>query len=140
MLAQLATAHPTIVENGGAVLGVAPAAGFQASYLMDTSIPYELLMDPDHTLSRDLNVGTQTLGRFLFNFKAWWNYALAFARNRKQGKITQGYAVLPAIVVVDEDSSATYLYRGAGIADYPPLVDILGALAEVLQEKNGFGR
>jgi peroxiredoxin len=132
MLAQLATAHPSIIENGGAVLGVAPAAGFQATHLMKTSIPYELLMDPDHTLSKRLEVGTQTLFGFLFNFSAWWNYTLAFVRNRKQGKITQSYTVLPAIFVVDEDSSVAYLYRGTGIADYPPLVDVLDALAELL--------
>jgi hypothetical protein len=135
MLAQLATAHPSIIDNGGAVLGVAPAAGFQATYLMDTSIPYELLMDPDHTLSRDLDIGTQTLGRFLFNFKAWWNYALAFARNRKQGKITQGYAVLPAILVVDPQGAVTYLYRGTAIADYPPLTEVLGELASLLDSR-----
>jgi hypothetical protein len=132
MLAQLATAHPSIVDNGGAVIGVAPAAGFQATYLMETSIPYELLMDREHDLSKRLDVGTQSLTRFLFNFKAWGNYTMAFARNRKQGKITQGYAVLPAILVVNADSQVTYLYRGTSIADYPPLTEVLGELAELL--------
>ena len=132
MLAQLATAHPSIVDNGGAVIGVAPAAGFQATHLMDTSIPYELLMDPDGTLSRRLNVGTQSLGRFLLNLSAWWDYTVAFARNRKQGRITQSYAVLPAILVVNADSTVTYLYRGTGIADYPPLNEVLGELADLL--------
>jgi hypothetical protein len=132
MLAQLATAHPSIVDNGGAVIGVAPAAGFQATHLMDTSIPYELLMDREHTLSRDLEVGTQTLGRFVFNLKAWSNYAVAFARNRKQGKITQGHAVLPAIFVVDAESTVMYLHRGTGIADYPPLSEVLCEVADLL--------
>ena len=132
MLAQLATAHPSIVDNGGAVIGVAPAAGFQATYLMETSIPYELLMDREHHLSKRLDLGTQSLTRFLFNFKAWWSYTMAFARNRKQGKITQGYATLPAIAVVDADSKVTYLYQGTGIADYPPLADVLTELAELL--------
>ena len=132
MLAQLATAHPSIVDNGGAVIGVAPAASYQATHLMETSIPYELLMDPDHKLSRKLDVGTQSLGRFLFNLKAWWGYAIAFARNRKQGRITQSYAVLPAIFVVDSNSQVTYLYRGTAIADYPPLTEVLGELAALL--------
>jgi len=132
MLAQLATAHPSIVDNGGAVIGVAPAAGFQATHLMETSIPYELLMDREHHLSKRLDLGTQSLARFLFNLKAWWNYSLAFARNRKQGKITQGYAVLPAILVVDADSRVAYLYRGTGIADYPPLTEVLSELAKLL--------
>jgi hypothetical protein len=132
MLAQLATAHPSIVSNDGAVIGVAPAAGFQAAYLMDSSIPYELLMDRDRALSRKLEVGTQSLRRFLFNFKAWWNYSMAFARNRKQGKITQSYSVLPAIFVVGAGARVTYLHRGTGIADYPPLSEVLEALAALL--------
>ena len=132
MLAQLATAHSSIVDNGGAVIGVAPAAGYQATHLMKTSIPYELIMDREHTLSKDLEVGTQTLGRFVFNLKAWSNYAAAFARNRKQGKITQGHAALPAIFVVDANSNLIYLYRGSGIADYPPLTEVLSELAALL--------
>jgi len=132
MLAQLATAHPSIVDNGGGVIGVAPAAGFQATHLMETSIPYELLMDPEHRLSRKLEVGTQSLIRFVFNLKAWGSYTMAFARNRKQGTITQGYAALPAILVVDADSNVTYLYRGTSIADYPPLAEVLNELADLL--------
>ena len=132
MLAQLATAHPSIVDNGGAVIGVAPAAGFQATHLMETSIPYELLMDSGHRLSGRLEVGTQSLTRFVFNLKAWWSYTMAFARNRRQGKITQSYAALPAIIVVDAQARVTYLYRGTGIADYPPLAEVLGELAELL--------
>jgi peroxiredoxin len=132
MLAQLATAHPSIVDNGGAVIGVAPAAGFQAKHLMETSIPYELLMDREHSLSRKLEVGTQSLFRFVFNLKAWWNYAMAFLSNRKQGRITQSYAVLPAIFVIDADSNVVYLHRGTGIADYPPLAEVLAELATLL--------
>jgi peroxiredoxin len=130
MLAQLATAHPSIIENGGSVIGVAPAAGFQAAHLMETSIPYELLMDRDHQLSKKLDVGTQSFWRFLFNLKAWWNYTMAFIRNRKQGMITQSHAVLPAIFVVDAESRVTYLYRGTGLADYPPLTEVLTELAK----------
>jgi len=132
MLSQLATAHPSIVDSGGAVIGVAPAAGFQATHLMETSIPYELLMDREHSLSTTLDVGTQSLFRFVFNLKAWWNYTIAFVRNRRQGKITQSYTVLPAIFVVDADSTVTYLYRGTAIADYPPLTEVLSELAELL--------
>ncbi len=132
MLAQLATAHPAIVDSGGAVIGVAPAAGFQAAYLRDTSIPYELLLDPEHEISHRLDVGTQSLLSALFNLNAWWKYLQAFARHREQGKITQGYAVLPAAFVVDADANVTYLHRGTGIADYPPLPDLLAELATLL--------
>ena len=132
MLAQFATAHQAIVDNGGAVIGVAPAAGFQATHLMETTIPYELLMDRDHELSRGLDVGTQSFARFILNLDAWRRYSAAFARNRRQGRITEGYATLPALFLVDADACVTYLHRGAGIADYPPLAEVLGELAELL--------
>jgi hypothetical protein len=132
MLAQLAAAHPDIIERGGDVIGVAPAAGYQATHLMETSIPFDLYMDRDHTLSERLDLGEQSLWEFIFNLGAWWNYLSALARHHRQGKITQSYTVLPAIMVVDEAGSTTYLHRGTGIADYPPLDEVLGALDEAI--------
>lgn len=133
MLSQLAAVHPRILDQGGNVIGVAPAAGYQAAHLMETSIPYELLMDPDHRLSERLAIGTQSWWAFLFNLKAWWAYLSAFARHHRQGKITASYAVLPAVLVVDADGSVTYLYRGTGIADYPPLTDVMVELETALR-------
>jgi hypothetical protein len=57
---------------------------------------------------------------------------MAFARNRRQGKITQSYAALPAIMVVDDQARVTYLHPGTGIADYPPLAEVLGELGKPL--------
>jgi len=128
MLAQLAAVHPDIIERGGDVIGVAPAAGYQATHLMETSIPYDLFMDRDHDLSERLELDEQSLWEFIFNIGAWWKYLSALARHHRQGKVTQGYTVLPAIMVVDAAGSITYLYRGTGIADYPPLDEVLGAL------------
>jgi hypothetical protein len=133
MLAQLATAHSSIVDNGGAVIRVAPAASSQAIHLMGTSIPYELLMESDDRLSRRLEIGVQSVVRFVFNLKAWWNYTMAFARDRRQGNITRSYAALPAIIVANEQAKVTYRHPGTGIADYPPLTQVLGDLAELLQ-------
>ncbi len=132
MLAQLATAHPDIVERGGDVIGVAPAADYQATHLMETSIPFDLYLDRDHTLSERLELGEQSLWEFLFDFTAWWKYLSALTRHRRQGKVTQSYATLPAIMVLDAAGSLTYLYRGTGIADYPPLDEVLTALDETI--------
>ena len=132
MLAQLAAAHPDIIERGGDIIGVAPAAGYQATHLMETSIPFDLYMDRDHNLSERLELDEQSLWEFLFNLKAWWKYLSAFARHHRQGKVTQSYTVLPAVMVVDETGSLTYLYQGTGIADYPPLEDVLSALDQTI--------
>ncbi len=132
MLAQLAAAHPDIVEQGGDVLGVAPAAPYQATHLRETSIPYDLLLDPGHRLGRRLGMGTRSLAGFLVDVRGWGRYVGALARHRRQGRITQGPGVLPAIAVVDADAAVTYLYRGTGIADYPPLDVVLDALEETI--------
>jgi len=68
------------------------------------------------------------LWQFLFNIKGWWRYLRAAARNHRQGKVTQRYSVLPAIMVVLPDGDVTYLYRGTSIADYPPLETTLEEL------------
>ncbi len=132
MLSQLATVHSDIVERGGDVIGIAPAADYQATHLMETSIPFDLYLDPDHTLSERLDLGEQSLWSFLFNVNAWWKYLSAFARHRRQGKVTQSYTVLPAVMVVDASGTLTYLHRGAGIADYPSLDEVLAALDQTI--------
>jgi len=129
MLAQLAAAHPKIVADGGDVLGVAPAASHQASHLMETSVPFELLIDEHHHLSQQIELGKQPLWRFIFNVKAWGAYLKSLARHRRQGRVTQSYAALPAIMVVTPPGDVAYLHRGTGIADYPRLRTVLEKLS-----------
>jgi len=134
MLAQLAAAYPQIVDDGGDVIGVAPAAAYQATHLMETSVPFELLLDKHHNLARRIELGTQSLWRFMFNIRAWWKYINAFLRHHRQGRVTQKYTVLPAIMVVVPSGDVTYLYRGSSIADYPPLAKVLQELRAQLTD------
>lgn len=128
MLAQLAAVHETIEARGGAVIGIAPAAPYQAEHLTNTSIPFHLYIDRHQLVSERIGVGKQSLRRFLFNMPAWWRYTKALARNLRQGSITGHYSNLPAICVVDADGEVTYAYRGTGLGDYPPIEVVLGAL------------
>jgi len=132
MLAQLATAYPQIVADGGDVLGVAPAASYQATHLMETSVPFELLLDKHHNLSRRIDLGTQSIWRFVFNIRGWWKYIAALLRHHRQGRVTQRYTALPAIMVVSPKAKVTYLYRGTSIADYPSLTTVLEELSAQL--------
>jgi hypothetical protein len=132
MLAQLAAAHPKVEIAGGNILGVAPAARYQAERLMSTSVPFELFLDREGDLRRRIELGTQTLNDFLFNVKGWQRYAKAFAKNRRQGRITGSYSTLPAMLVVDANAAVTYLHQGTSIADYPPLRDVTTALNDAI--------
>jgi hypothetical protein len=134
MLAQLATAHPQIVAQGGDVIGIAPAAGYQAAHLMKTSVPFELLLDKRHDLAQRIELGGQSIWQFIFNLKAWWKYLRAFLRHHRQGRVTQKYDALPAIMVVAPSGEATYLYRGTSIVDYPPIRTVLDELRTELTD------
>ncbi len=128
MLAQLAAVHESIEAGGGAVIGIAPAASFQAEHLMEESIPFDIFIDKDQLVSQRIGVGKQSLMQFLFNVPAWWRYVKAFLTGNVQRKITGHYSNLPGVCIVDGTGEVTYAYRGTGLGDYPPLTTILAEL------------
>ncbi len=132
MLAQLAAAHPRIAARGGAIVGVAPAAAYQARHLMATSIPFPLYLDPGGALHDALGIRRQGLLRYLGNLPAWWRWLRAFLRHRRQGRVTGHHAILPGIAVVDRDAEVTFVHRGTGLGDYPPLDEVLAALERTI--------
>lgn len=129
MLEQLATVYESIAESGCSVIGLAPATGYQAKRLMDESIPFPLFIDRNHAVGKRLGVGRQTLFHFLFSVRGWLRYLKAFLAGNWQRRMTGHYSNLPAICVVDAFGDVTYMYRGSGLGDYPPLEDVLDALA-----------
>ncbi len=131
MLAQLAAVHESIEAQGGAIIGIAPAASYQAEHLTKTSIPFRLYIDRHQLVSERIGIGKQSLMRFVFNMTAWWRYTKALARNHRQGRITGHHSNLPGLVVVDDAGVVTYAYRGTGLGDYPPLQTVLDELGAV---------
>jgi hypothetical protein len=131
MLTQLAAVHESIEAEGGAVIGVAPASAAQAKHLMSESIPFSLLIDPDQRVSSRIGLGKQSFSHFVFNVQAWWRYLKAFFSGHVQRRITGHYSNVPGVCVVDATGEITYVYKGTGLGDYPPLetvMDELGAL------------
>jgi hypothetical protein len=128
MLAQLATVHESIESRGGAVIGIAPAAPYQADHLMDSSIPYDLFLDPEQRVSERVGVPKQSMARYLFNISAWWRYAKALLSGNWQRRITGHYSNLPGIVVVNSSCEVTFAHRGSGLGDYPSLESVIAEL------------
>jgi peroxiredoxin len=131
MLTQLAAVHESIEAEGGAVIGIAPASAAQAKQLMAESTPFTLLVDPDQRVSSRIGLGRQSFSRFVFNVHAWWRYLKAFFSGHSQRRITGHYSNVPGVCVVDATGEVTYVYKGTGLGDYPPLeavVDELDAL------------
>jgi len=132
MLTQLAAVHGSIEARGGAVIGIAPASAAQAENLMGTTVPFQLLVDPDQFVGARIGLGKQSFGRFVLNVPAWWRYLKAFFSGSWQRRITGHYSNLPGVCVVDAQGIVTYVYKGSGLGDYPPLETVLSELDALL--------
>lgn len=117
-----------IESLGGAAVGIGTAAGYQARRLMERSIPYRLLVDPDRAAYDAFAMRTQSLTTYVLNLRAWLRWLRHFPR-RGQGRITGHYSVTPGVVVVDASGRVHFAYRGSSLGDYPKLDDVLAALA-----------
>lgn len=111
---------------GADVVGIGPAAPYQAARLKSSGrVPFPLFLDPDRAAYEALAVGRQPLFRYIFNLAAWMRWVRGFLRTRRQYRITGRYSVLPAVAVVDAAASPMWVHRGTGIADYPPVAEVL---------------
>jgi peroxiredoxin len=128
-LAQLEDARLQLEATGVRVIGVGGAADYQARHLMDHSIGYPLLLDPDHRLYDALDV-RRIAWHTLLRPGTWWRYLRALRRAR-QGRITDHPLQAPGFAIVDTDRTVAFLYRGTTLGDYPPLDDILTAARAV---------
>lgn len=110
------------------MIGIAPAANSQAKRLREESIPFVLFIDSRSLVGRRIGISRQSLGHFLFSIPAWWRYLRAFFSGHWQRRITGHYSNLPGVCVVDPTGEVTYVYRGTGLGDYPPIDEVLTAL------------
>lgn len=127
-LHRLADRHDEVVAAGGMVVGIGPAAPYQARLLEGHGIPFPLLLDPDRLVATRIGLGRQTLTRYLLDPRGWVRWLTSWFHGGRQGRITAGHAELPAIVVVDASARVTWLHRGRFIGDYPPMSETLGRL------------
>ncbi|MCJ7725490.1 MAG: redoxin domain-containing protein [Acidimicrobiia bacterium] len=134
-LLQLAARHHELAGAGGAVIGIGPAADYQARHLQEKGgIPFPLLLDPDHQVAAAIGLGRQPLYRFVFHLKGWWRWLKSVVRTR-QGAITGAYWEAPAVILVDAKARVVWAHRGRFLGDYPPIDDTVGRLQRRLDEQ-----
>ena len=127
----MAAVRDRIEALGSTAIGIGPAADFQARRLTADGLPYALYLDPTMASFAALGVGKQSMAHFVFDLRAWIRYLRALRRVGRQGKITGRYSNVPGVTVVDASAEPIYLYRGTGIADYPPVADVLRVLSTI---------
>jgi hypothetical protein len=127
-LAVLADRHQEITERGGAVLGIGPAAPYQAALLARRGMPFPLLLDPGRSVGAAIGLPRQSLTRFVFDVRGWWRWLASWFRRGRQGATTAGWGELPAVLVLDAQCRVEWVHRGEHLGENPAIEATLAAL------------
>ncbi|MBD8507519.1 redoxin domain-containing protein [Hoyosella sp. G463] len=113
-------------DAGADVIGVGGAADYQARHLIENGVRFPLLLDPDLTLYKALDI-TRIHWWMMLSPETWWRYAKA-ALKARQGKITGHPLQAPGLAILGADGTITLLHRGHTLGHYPPVKDVLAAV------------
>jgi hypothetical protein len=101
---------------------------------MDRGVPFPWLLDPEHNLSRALDLGR-------IPWRAWlWprTYAsyLRGAHRARQGRISVADALrAPGVVIIDPQGRLAWIHRGE--TDYPPVRRVIAELQRLIPAPDG---
>src|SRR5947208_2703564 len=135
-LAQLREAHPQITAMGAGVVAVGGAAPDQARELMDRGVPFPCLLDPEHNLSRALDLGRMP-------WRAWlWphTYTGYFrgVRRARPGRISAADSLrTPGVAILDPQGGLAWVHRGRTLGDYPPVDRVIAELRRLIPVQAG---
>jgi len=132
-LRRLAEHHDDIERRGGAVLGIGPAAAYQAALLRKQGLRFPLLLDPRHRMAGAIGLGRQSLLQFIFGLRGWWRWLGSWFRGGRQGAVTAGCSELPAVLVLDSGARTVWVHRGRFIGDYPAIDETLDQLNRAIE-------
>lgn len=113
---------------GAEPLGISVAADFQAKELMEKSVDYDLLLDPDRNFkTAALAIPKVKLSTYLTPVAAK-RYLAGRGHKTRQGAPTATPSEPPGVAIIDPDRTIRYLYQGETVGDYPPVAEVLAAL------------
>ncbi|MGB7383741.1 MAG: redoxin domain-containing protein [Rhodococcus sp. (in: high G+C Gram-positive bacteria)] len=116
---------------GFRLVALGGAADYQARHLMDNGIGYPLLLDPDHTLYRALDV--HRIHWWMMLSPRTWRKYLTAARRARQGRITDHPLQAPGLAIIDTDRTVRMLHRGRTLGDYPPAAQVLAEARRLMR-------
>jgi hypothetical protein len=135
-LAQLREAHAQIAAMGAGVVAVGGAAPSQARNLMDRGVPFPCLLDPEHNLSRALDLGRIPWSAWLWP-RTYTGY-LRGARRARPGRISAADALqAPGVVIVDPPGRLAWVHRGRTLGDYPPVNRVIAEVQRLIPVQAG---
>jgi len=102
------------------------AANVAADYVLETGLPWPLLLDPTRSLYTAYGMGR---GRFwkIWGPATWWAYARLVARGERPRRPSGDVAQLGGDVLIDPAGRVAVLHAGEGPADRPLIPALLQA-------------
>lgn len=135
LLHELNDVHTELADAGLRVIAVGGAADYQARHLMADGIEFPLLLDPEYSFYRALNL-RRIHWWMLLSPVTWWKYVRALRRAR-QGLITGHVLQAPGLAIVDGSRTVRFLHRGTTLGDYPPVPQVVAAARQVVADDRG---
>ena len=94
---------------------------------LQAKTPFPLLLDPQHTARRELNIDTLSVGQ-MFSAASAKNYASAIGTIRNFAVQPSEAQLTPTIVILGADQKVVWQHVGKALGDYPAIDEILANL------------
>ena len=118
-------------SSGVTLIGVATRADYQARHLMETGVPFELLLDPDDDLRRRLGIADRFAAWRLVHPRGAVQYLRSIRRARDFDPIWAEATQRPAMILLDHELRVVWSHVGQRIGDYPDIPEILHAIRDL---------
>ena len=135
-LAQLREAYPRIVDLGAEAVSIASKPASMAQSVMDSGWPFQLWMDPTHTVRAQAGIdrmGYQNLlkpsggAAYAKSLGSWKMFRLELSEANQR----------PALLLLDADQHIVFEHVGNALGDYPTVDMVLDELVKLQTGHHG---
>ncbi len=131
-LVDLNAVSGTLAEHGAGAIAIGGSADYQATYLREErGVKIPLLLDPEQAFRQHVEGAAKPLGWGMANPKGAAAYVGSLAKGFRPQKITRDTVRSPGVVILDQSGAVVWSYIGTRIGDYPPVPDVLAAVARL---------
>ena len=126
-LSQLRELYPQITGLGADAVAIASKPPMLAQTILDSGHPFALLMDPDYTTRKALEISRFGLSSLL-KPKGLKSYAESLGSWRQFSLEVDDATNPPAALILDADQNVAWSHIGTTLGDYPSTDTVLAEL------------
>lgn len=127
---QLREIYPQILELGADAVAIGPKPAVMAQNQLDQGFPFALLMDPDHTVRKSLEVDQLTPAQLL-KPQGLMNYAKSIGSWRSFGIEIDQATNRPGAFILDAEQNVAWSHIGDTLGDYPDTSEVIAQLTKL---------